>query len=327
MKKQTSKKQAADKASPENKPTEAVYINPLTDFGFKKVFGDKELLIAFLNDIVIPEEEITDVRYCPTEQLGDWESERKAVYDLLCTNEKGEAFLVEMQRARQEFFVDRLLFYSSFLIRNQAPKGKWNFQLKAVFVVSLLNFRLYEEKADERRIVSKVCLTEEATHAKFSDKLRFVLIELPKFQKQASELKSNTDIWLFCLKNLTRLQDVPVEVESRVFRRLFEVAQIKKLTPKEMEAYHKSVLEYDDIIDALDFERRQSEKRGMEKGRIEGRKEGMERGRKEGKKEGRKEASANFVLNCAAMGISVEDIANLTSLTVKEVQIILQNRN
>ncbi|MDR3188558.1 MAG: Rpn family recombination-promoting nuclease/putative transposase, partial [Prevotellaceae bacterium] len=247
----------------------AVYINPLTDFGFKKVFGDKELLIAFLNDIVMPEEKITDVSYWPTEQLGDWESERKAVYDLLCTNAKGESFLVEMQRARQEFFMDRLLFYSSFLIRNQAPKGKWNFQLKAVFVVSLLNFRLHEDD-DDTRIVSKVCLAEEDAHIKFSDKLRFILIELPKFQKKAEELKTNTDVWFFCLKNLKRLQDVPPEVEGRIFRRLFEVAQIKKLTPKEMEAYQKSVLEYDDIVDALDFERRQSEKRGIAIGEKRG---------------------------------------------------------
>ncbi|MDR2814016.1 MAG: Rpn family recombination-promoting nuclease/putative transposase [Prevotellaceae bacterium] len=240
--KHTDKKQAPLKTSPENKTKEAVYINPLTDFGFKKVFGDKELLIAFLNDIVMPENRITDVSYCPTEQLGDWESERKAVYDLLCTNEKGEAFLVEMQRAPQKFFADRLLFYSSFLIRNQAPKGTWNFQLKAVYVVSLLNFILYEEKADECRIVSKVYLTEEAARAKFSDKLNFILIELPKFRKKLNELESNTDRWLYCLKHLTELRKVPPEVEGRIFRRLFEIAQIKKLTRKEMETYHKSVL-------------------------------------------------------------------------------------
>ncbi|MDR3367314.1 MAG: Rpn family recombination-promoting nuclease/putative transposase, partial [Prevotellaceae bacterium] len=265
--KRTGAKQAAAKASPANKIEGTVYINPLTDFGFKKVFGDKELLIAFLNDIIMPEEKITDISYCPTEQLGDWESERKAVYDLLCTNDKGESFLVEMQRARQEFFMDRLLFYSSFLIRNQAPKGRWNFRLKAVYVVSLLNFVLYGAEADRHRIVSKVYLTEEATHAKFSEKLRFILIELPKFQKQqASDLQSNTDIWLFCLKNINRLQDVPAEVEGRIFRRLFEIAQIKKLTPKEMKAYHKSVLEYDDIVDALAFERKQSEERGEKRG-------------------------------------------------------------
>ena len=274
MKQKGKKKEEAAGASPKNKIKNAVYINPLTDFGFKKVFGDKEVLIPFLNDIIMPEEKIIDVRYCPTELLGDWESERKAVYDLLCINEKGEAFLVEMQRARQEFFADRMLFYSSFLIRNQAPKGKWNFQLKAVYVVSILNFKLNEDDPDDMPAVSRFCLKEDTTHAKFSDKLRFVLIELPKFRKQVHELESNTDIWLFCLKNLANLQDIPAEIKDPIFRRLFDITEKKKLTPKEMKTYNKSVLEYDDIVDALSLERKQSEKRGRIEGRMEGKIEG-----------------------------------------------------
>jgi hypothetical protein len=89
---------------PVSAPT--VFLNLLTDFGFKKVFGDKELLIDFLNGI-LSEAHITDVKYQPTEHIGDWDTERKAVYDLLCTNEKGEYFLVEMQRVLQKHFTDR----------------------------------------------------------------------------------------------------------------------------------------------------------------------------------------------------------------------------
>jgi predicted transposase/invertase (TIGR01784 family) len=317
-----------------------VYINPLTDFGFKKVFGDEELMIAFLNDILHPEEKITSLSYGPTEQAGDWATERKAVYDLLCTNSKGESFLVEMQRAPQEFFVDRLLFYSSFLIRNQAPKGKikgkpkgkpWNFRLKAVYVVSFLNFKLQVEGADANQVVSNVHLAEEATHARFSDKLRFVFIELPKFQKRVDELKTNTDIWLYCIKNLAHLQDVPAEVVGQIFQRLFELAQIKKLTHKEMEAYQRSVLEYDDIVDALDFERRRSEalgeKRGIALGEKRGEKRGIALGEKRGIAMGAKRAYIGFVLSCAARGMSFEDIASLTKLSIRQVQAILQGQD
>ncbi|MDR1022813.1 MAG: Rpn family recombination-promoting nuclease/putative transposase [Prevotellaceae bacterium] len=316
MNKRIGSKQAAAKPAPKSKAEEAVYINPLTDFGFKKIFGDKKLMIAFLNDILQPEERITALSYVPTEQLGNEESERKAVYDLLCTNKKGESFLVEMQRAPQEFFVDRLLFYSSFLIRNQAVKGKkWNFNLKAVYVVSLLNFRLHIEGIGEQHIVNRVYLTEETTHARFSDKLRFILIELPKFQKQVDELETNTDFWFFCLKNLMRLQNVPAAVKGQIFRRLFERAQIKKLTSEEMKAYHQSVLEYDDIVDALDFERRRSEKRGIALGEKRGIKMGVER------------AYVEVAISCAALGMPLEDIASLTKFSVKQVQAILQNQD
>ncbi|MDR1416860.1 MAG: Rpn family recombination-promoting nuclease/putative transposase, partial [Prevotellaceae bacterium] len=152
----------------------AVYINPLTDFGFKKLFSDLKVLLAFLNDILKLDSPIVKVALRPTEQLGDWESERKAVVDLLCTSERGEFFLVEMQYAPQKHFAERLLFYSSFLIRNQAPKGKWNYALKAVYVLSLLNFRLDIAGLDEQQIISRVCLMEKATHAAFSDKLQFI---------------------------------------------------------------------------------------------------------------------------------------------------------
>ncbi|MDR1342679.1 MAG: Rpn family recombination-promoting nuclease/putative transposase, partial [Prevotellaceae bacterium] len=270
--------------------------------------------------------------------------ERKAVYDLLCTNSKGESFLVEMQRAPQEFFVDRLLFYSSFLIRNQAPKGKikgksegegksksWNFQLKAVYVVSFLNFTLNVEGADAQQVVSNIHLAEETTHARFSDKLRFVFIELPKFQKRVDELKTNTDIWLYCLKNLEHLQDIPAEVKGQIFRRLFELAQIKKLTHTEMKEYHKSVLEYDDIIDSLDFERRRSEalgeKRGIALGEKRGEKRGIALGEKRGIAMGAKRAYIGFVLGCAAKGMPLKDIASLTKLSIKQVQAILQGQD
>jgi hypothetical protein len=92
----------------------AMYINPLTDFGFKKLFSDLEVLPPFLNATVRPDSPIVKVELRPTEQLGDWESERKAVVDLLCTNERGEFFLVEMQYAPQKHFAERLLFSPPF---------------------------------------------------------------------------------------------------------------------------------------------------------------------------------------------------------------------
>ncbi|GHT18502.1 hypothetical protein AGMMS4957_00920 [Bacteroidia bacterium] len=86
---------------------QATYINPLTDFGFKKLFGtehNKELLIDFLNEIIKEEGCITDISYLPTEQLGAEEEDRKAVFDIYCTNERGEHFIVEMQNAREPYF-------------------------------------------------------------------------------------------------------------------------------------------------------------------------------------------------------------------------------
>ncbi|MDL2322648.1 Rpn family recombination-promoting nuclease/putative transposase, partial [Bacteroidales bacterium OttesenSCG-928-A17] len=168
------------------------YLNPLTDFGFKKLFFNelnKELLIDFLNEIIQERGRITDIQYLPTEQLGDNEENRNAIFDIFCTNEKGEYFIVELQKAKQPHFRDRSLFYSSFPIRDQAQKGTWDFQMKAIYLVAILDFVIFDEfKKDKYRTIEQVRLFREGTKTIYSKKLNFVFVELPKFTKEAHEL-------------------------------------------------------------------------------------------------------------------------------------------
>ena len=108
------------------------YVNPYTDFGFKKLFGtemNKDLLISFINSLLSGEEVITDLTYLNTEHLGTSEADRKAVFDVYCENNRGEKILVEMQRGEQRYFKDRSIYYASFPIREQGKKGEWNYEL------------------------------------------------------------------------------------------------------------------------------------------------------------------------------------------------------
>jgi hypothetical protein len=127
------------KETKETKETQdtSVFMNPRTDFGFKKLFFDKELLIAFLNDIQ-EWEEIKDIEYLPAEQLGESGSDRRASFDIYCTTAKKENVIIEMQVGKQPYFADRALFYASSSIRSQALKGEdWNYQLKAVYLIAV----------------------------------------------------------------------------------------------------------------------------------------------------------------------------------------------
>ena len=196
---------------------QSVYINPLTDFGFKKLFVKKELMIAFLNDIV--GKKIKDIQYEPTEGLGAHPRERKAIFDILCTTHDGEHIIVEMQLGEQTYFRDRILFYASHAIRKQAPRKKnWNYELKAVYVVAILNFIVFEEKEAQHIITERVHLYREKAKTPYSKKLNFVFVELPKFSKKAEELKTNTDGWLFLLKNTCDLKTCPPEITRRIFK-------------------------------------------------------------------------------------------------------------
>jgi predicted transposase/invertase (TIGR01784 family) len=189
-----------------------------------------------------------DVTFLPTEQLGDWKEERRAVYDLYCITNAGEYVIVEMQLRHQTYFAERALFYASHAIRSQAIKGqKWDFNLKAVYMVAILNSVMFDEPEVANCVREEVWLYRKNMDKKLTDKLSFVFIELPKFHKTRKELETNTDGWLFALKNLDRLKNRPHELSGKIFERLFELAKIKRLNKEEMATYTTSMKEYMDF--------------------------------------------------------------------------------
>ncbi len=242
------------------------YISLLTDFGFKRIFGtkpNKDLLINFLNSLFDGFQVIKDVKYLNSEHVGDVFAERKAIFDVYCENEKGEKFIVEMQNAYQKYFKDRSLFYSTFPIREQAPKGAdWNFKLDHVYTVALLNFDLEEEAFDKDDINHDVGLLDKKTHKVFNDKLSFKYVEIAKFDKTEDELVTLYDKWLYVLKNLSRLDERPAALKEKIFSKLFEEAEIAKFTPTELKEYEDSLKAYRDVKNSIDT--------ALEKGRVEG---------------------------------------------------------
>lgn len=243
------------------------YVNPYTDFGFKLLFGtdmNKELLISFLNSLLHGREFITDITYLNAEHLGTQEYDRKAVFDVYCENEHGEKFLVEMQKGEQQFFKDRSVFYSTFPIREQARRGNWDYELKSVYTIGILNFA-FDEK-DDQYFHHEVKLMDVRTKEVFYDKLTFVYLEMPKFNKQEHELVTMFDKWLFVLRNLATLLERPAALQERVFNRLFEAAEIAKFTKRELYEYEDSLKNFRDMYSVITT----AELKGEAKGRAEG---------------------------------------------------------
>lgn len=250
------------------------YINFYTDFAFKKIFGteaNKDLLISFLNALLDlkGDGEIKDLTYLNSENLGEDIRERRAIYDVYCQTKGGDRFIVEMQKAKQDHFQDRSIYYSSFAIREQGQKGKkdnmpWDYCLSPVYVVGILNFEMDETNKSDR-VISKVKLKDE-DNKDFSDKLNFIFVEMPKFRKTETELETFMDKWLYVIKNLYRLQDKPAALTEGIFKKLFEVAEIAAFSKNERYDYEENLKNYLDWFNVM----RTVKNEGRAEGRAEG---------------------------------------------------------
>jgi predicted transposase/invertase (TIGR01784 family) len=232
----------------------AKYINPFTDFGFKKIFGEeasKPLLIDFLTSL-LPDAKIVDLTFKDKEKLGKSTEDRKAIFDIYCENNKGERIIVELQKAKQNYFKDRTVFYATFPIQEQAERSDWNFELRAVYCVGILDFKFDDYKNNEKNeVIHKVHLKNQNNQV-FYDKLEFVYLEMPHFTKTEQELITRLDKWLYFIKHLNNLQDIPSIFSDDIFVHAFHKAELANYTPQEREVYEDSLKIYRDLKNTID---------------------------------------------------------------------------
>ncbi len=263
------------------------YINLLTDFGFKRLFGsepNKALLIDFLNVILPPQHTVADISYKNNENVGNTAMDRKAIFDIYCESKTGEKFIVEIQKAKQNYFKDRSVYYSTFPIQEQAEKGDWNYKLSSVYTIGILDF-IFEDHKQEQEFLHTVELKNQNCEV-FYDKLKFIYVELPKFKKKIEELETHFEKWLYLFKHLSELETPPEKLQEGVFKQLFEIAEIAKFTPEEQRAYENSLKYYRDLHNVIETSKLEARQEGITIGREEGitigREEGITIGREEG---------------------------------------------
>jgi len=274
----------------------AKYINPFTDFGFKKIFGEeasKPLLLDFLNALLPQTNKITGLNFKNTEHLGQTDTDRKAIYDIYCENENGEKFIVELQKAKQNYFKERTIYYSTFPIREQAEKGEWNYNLKAVYCVGILDFTFddYKNEPEKTEVVHTIKLKNQNGKT-FYDKLTYIYLEMPNFKKMEAELETRLDQWLYFIKHLEDFQAIPTIFKDEVFIQAFEKAELANFNQIELDSYENSLKTYRDLKGVIDtaFD--------------------------EGKTEGKLEVAKKMKLK----GILYKDISELTGLSESEIE-------
>ena len=287
------------------------YIDPLSDWGFKRLFGSepqKEILIDFLNALFEGHKQIVDLVYSPTEYSGESKETSKVFFDLNCTGADGENFVIEMQRGEQLYFSDRVVYYLSRLVSEQFKNGETDWRnkgLKEVYLISLLDFVL--SNSTEKRYLRNITLSDTETGEVFYSKLAYKFIELPNFVKTEAELVTNIDKWLYLLKNLNTLKKIPALLNKRIFERVFKIAEIANLTNEERVMYNASLKSKMDYDGSIAFAEDRAFEKGLEKGAQ------LERAKAESEK---RETACNL----KNMSMPVEDIAKVTGLSIQEIE-------
>ena len=189
---------------------QGIYINPLSDFGFKRLFSNKELMINFLNCVLEVKDGIEDLHYSNTVRTGISKDDRAIIFDLYCTTGKGERIIVEMQTMSHDNYKERTVYYATRPIQEQAKRGKeWDFSLCQVYSVNIVNFCI-DEDLPQKTFLSHIQLMYKEFHHVYYDKLTIVYLELPRFTKKENEITTNVEQWMYALKYLPQLDRMPM---------------------------------------------------------------------------------------------------------------------
>ena len=240
------------------------FINPFTDVGFKRIFGQeisKPVLIAFLNSLLVNERRITEVKFLDKEQLGLSDGDRSLIYDVYCETEDSESIIVEMQNKYQPYFKRRSIYYISRSIVAQGERGgQWKYNIKAVYLIAFLNFKISDISQDFR---TDVALMDMKHRTVFSDKVRLIFLQLPYFTKEAEACENVFERFIYVLKHMDVLQRMPWLAQDAVFKKLSEIAEVASLSKEDRRKYDESLRHFRDTLVVMEGQYLEGEKNGI----------------------------------------------------------------
>ena len=275
------------------KEEKAVMLNPFCDEGFKRIFGDKILLMDFLNSFVDTEAPIVDLTYENKELVSEENDRRSIIFDLFCKLDNGKHVIIEMQNKRQDYFVERALFYLSRAITMQGEKGEeWEYGINAVIGVFITHFNLFGNK-DNKDVLCEMRLMDPKTNKTISDKIRGYFIQLPKFKKSNNGCADHFEEWIYNLKNMERMGNIEFK-DKEVFKRLWDLSNCSMLSFEERNKYERSLKAYRDYVNQINY------------------------AKKEGIAEGRAEERSKTITLLRKGGMSDEEISSLLKIDIEE---------
>ena len=280
------------------------FLDPKNDFAFKRIFGtekNQDILIDFINAVVGFEgdERIQTVSFLKTSQDPEIAYRKQSLVDVLCTDEQGRQYIIEMQVARTAGFEKRAQYYAAKAYSRQLLQGEGYEKLKAIIFVAITDFVMFAGEADYK---SRHRLLNDETYAHNLKDFSFTFLELPKFKKTADELDNLIERWVYFFKHAeeTKEQDIAgIAGEDPAILRAYEELNRFSWTEIELNTYESE-------------EKRERDEQAVLAAKLED-------AEARGEAKNARAVARNLLL---LGGLSVEAISSVTKLTVEEINAI-----
>lgn len=287
-----------------------MFINPKTDFAFKKIFGSQQstdILISFLNAILYQgENTIVDLEILDPYQSSRIQGMKDSFLDVKAKLNDRTTVIVEMQVLNVLGFEKRVLYNAAKFYATQLDIGDGYTLLSPVIALTIADFEMFPESP---KVISTFALREKDEMTSYCDDLELVFVELPKFKKSLETLDSLSDKWIYFLRNANKLKSMPSSMEQEpALEHAFRVAEQSQLTREELETLEQQSRIIHDSLNAILYAEQQGELRGELKGELRG----------------KREASIAIAIQLFDI-LDLETIAQKTGLTLEELRSLKQD--
>jgi predicted transposase/invertase (TIGR01784 family) len=293
------------------------FLDPKNDFAFRRIFGtekNKDILIHFLNDLVEFEggSPIREVTFLKPIQEPEIRAKKVSIVDILCQDEKGNRYVVEMQVAKEKGFEKRAQYYASKAYSSQMNSQGQYHALKAVIFLAITDFIMFPQKEEYK---SDHVILDKKTYENDLKDFSFTFLELPKFNKTIDKLSSTTEMWCYFFKhaNETSEKDLSKLAEhEQIIARAYEELNRFSWNEEELRTYEQTEKYEWDYQASLEQKFDEGIAQGIEKGKVEG--------KAEGRAEGEKAASLRIAKSLLQTGLKSKNIQEMTGVSEQEIE-------
>ena len=310
------------------------FLDPKNDVAFRRIFGsekNKDILIHFLNDMLVFKERqpIVEVTFLKTIQDPEIACKKTSIVDILCRDEAGHTYVIEMQVAKSKGFEKRAQYYAAKAYISQMDRGDSKYyNLKEVIFLAIADFVMFPDKEEYK---SDHVILDKTTHEHDLKDFSFTFLELGKFNKSKDDLQTMIEKWSYYFKHADETSEkdlLDIFEQDTVIRKAYEELNRFSWNEEELQAYDQEIKRERDNEAVMDEKIYQAELKGLEKGKEEGIQEGMEKGKAEGiqegiekgKEEGVQKASYTIAVNLLNLGLTLDKVSEATGLSVSVLE-------